>query len=124
MTRRHKNADAFLTYNRDRMARNLWAARAESNLILAARRLDMCADAEAECLDWARRGSKDRALANEAAAAQGERLRVRLTQRLKRAEHREALEAEAEAERMYEMRAAFGPGQTVVDVLTGKTYRT
>lgn len=28
------------------------------------------------------------------------------------------------AEEMFEMRAAFGPGQTVVDVITGKKFRT
>lgn len=31
---------------------------------------------------------------------------------------------EARAERDYEMRAAFGPGETVVNILTGKTYKT
>lgn len=28
------------------------------------------------------------------------------------------------AEEMYEMDAAFGPGQKVVDIITGKTYKT
>lgn len=31
---------------------------------------------------------------------------------------------EAEAERLFEMRAAFGPGQTIVNAFTGKTYKT
>lgn len=42
--------------------------------------------------------------------------------RYKRAQ--ENMSAEARAEMAFEMRAAFGPGETVVDVLTGKTYRT
>ncbi len=32
--------------------------------------------------------------------------------------------ADAEAERAYERRAAFGPGVTVVNILTGEKYRT
>lgn len=28
-----------------------------------------------------------------------------------------------EAEHMFELRAAFGPGETVVDVISGKTYK-
>ena len=32
--------------------------------------------------------------------------------------------AEADAERDFEMRAAFGPGEDVVNVVTGKRYRT
>lgn len=31
---------------------------------------------------------------------------------------------EEEAERMFEMRAAFGPGEVVVDVISGKRYQT
>lgn len=31
---------------------------------------------------------------------------------------------DAEAERAYEMRAAFGEGQTIIDVITGKKYYT
>ena len=33
-------------------------------------------------------------------------------------------EREIEAEQAFERRAAFGPGQTVVDITTGKKYRT
>lgn len=34
------------------------------------------------------------------------------------------LSPEQQAEEAYERRAAFGPGQTVVDILTGETHRT
>jgi hypothetical protein len=40
------------------------------------------------------------------------------------ARQREWLDREAAAEMAFEMRAAFGPGQTVVNVLTGQRYRT
>lgn len=31
---------------------------------------------------------------------------------------------EAEAERAFELRAAFGPGQTIINVITGEKYNT
>jgi len=48
-----------------------------------------------------------------------ERLRKE-TERVLRAE----IDAEIEAERMFELRAAYGPGETIVNILTGETYRT
>jgi len=40
-------------------------------------------------------------------------------------EYRENMkDHEPDAEHMYELRAAFGEGETVVNVITGKTYKT
>jgi len=40
------------------------------------------------------------------------------------AESRKNMSAEQRAEQAYERRAAFGPGETIVDVFTGETFRT
>jgi hypothetical protein len=40
------------------------------------------------------------------------------------AEYRRRQPAKPSAEAMYEMRAAFGPGQVIVDVITGRRVRT
>ncbi len=34
------------------------------------------------------------------------------------------MEEEARAEQEYEMRAAFGPGEKIVNIFTGETYQT
>ena len=40
------------------------------------------------------------------------------------AESQRNMTADQEAEHLFELRAAFGPGEEVVDVITGKRWRT
>lgn len=47
---------------------------------------------------------------------------VRLVKRMRAAE--EAMTPEQKAEEAYEMRAAFGPGETIVNAFTGRVTRT
>jgi hypothetical protein len=71
-----------------------------------------------------RPGREEREMANKPNAQGADKPLSEMTREEERAWARSIARGEAAAEEAYEMRAAFGPGQEVVNIFTGKRYHT